>query len=380
MSGNEVDTLAVPATFDSVDPRNGELVAMYPIQQLHDVRDTVEQARADTDWWSGLSFAGRTRRLTKWRQLILNRFDELADLVSRETGKPSADARIEVVLGVDHLHWATKNAKRVLRRRHVAPGMLMFNHVATVEYQPYGVVGVIGPWNYPVFTPMGSIAYALAAGNTVVFKPSEYTTRVGQWLVDTFVESLGDEGMHRTPLRLITGNGITGAALCRSGIDKLAFTGSTATARRVMGACAESLTPVLMECGGKDALLVDSTANLKSAADAVVWGALANAGQTCVGVERVYVADAVAEEFISMVCDHVASLRIGGDTSADIGPITMPSQIDIIERHINDGVAAGGQPLVGGSSSVRPPYVSPVVLVDVPEDASAVTEETFGPP
>ena len=296
MSGTEVDTLAAPATFDSVDPRNGELVAVYPIQQSHEVEAAVADVRAATEWWSGLGFAGRARRLAKWRQLILRRFDELADLVSRETGKPREDARIEVVLGVDHLHWAAKNAKRVLRRRYVAPGMLMFNHLATVEYQPYGAVGVIGPWNYPVFTPMGSIAYALAAGNTVVFKPSEYTTRVGQWLVDTFIESLGDEGSQHTPLRLITGNGVTGAALCRSDINKLAFTGSAATGRRVMASCAESLTPVLMECGGKDALLVDSSANLIAASDAAVWGSLANAGQTCVGVERVYVVETVAEE------------------------------------------------------------------------------------
>ena len=158
------------------------------------------------------------------------------------------------------------------------------NSAASVEYQPLGVVGVIGPWNYPVFTPMGSIAYALAAGNAVVFKPSEYTPAIGRWLVDAWARAV-PEG--KDVFVLVTGQGETGAALCRSGVDKIAFTGSAATGRKVMAACAEDLVPVLMECGGKDALLVDADADLEAAADAALWCGMSNGGQTCIGTERV---------------------------------------------------------------------------------------------
>ncbi|AII11461.1 aldehyde dehydrogenase family protein [Rhodococcus opacus] len=365
--------------FQSLDPRTNDVIAEFPVLSPQDVEEAVANARSAATWWGSLTFSARARHLKHWRQLILERFDELAGLISHETGKPMADAMLEVVLGVDHLHWAGKNAKRVLGRRHVAPGMLMFNHTASVEYEALGVVGVIGPWNYPVFTPMGSIAYALSAGNAVVFKPSEFTTKVGQWLVDTFAEALGDQGRHRSPLQLITGDGRTGNALCQSDIDKLAFTGSSATGKRVMSACSDRLIPVLMECGGKDAFIVDSDANLKSASDAAVWGAMANAGQTCVGVERIYVVDSVADRFIDLVVDQVSKLTVGGEPDADIGPITMPAQLAIIERHVKDGMRSGGQAVVGSASSIRAPYVKPVVLVDVPEDASTVTEETFGP-
>ena len=255
-------------------------------------------------------------------------------MVSRETGKPLDDARIEGILALDHLHWAAKNAAKVLGPRNAAAGLLMVNHKASVEYPPMGVVGVLGPWNYPVFTPMGSIVYALAAGNTVVFKPSELTPGVGKWLVDSFAEAVGEDAV----FQLITGEGETGAALCRAGVDKLAFTGSTATAKKVMATCAETLTPVLVECGGKDALLVDADADLDDAAAAVVWGAMSNAGQTCVGVERVYVVDAVAEDLLDRVAARAATIAPGGAPDAHYGPITMPSQLGVISGQIDDAL------------------------------------------
>jgi aldehyde dehydrogenase (NAD+) len=363
------------ARFTSVDPRTGEVVGSHPVHGPADVGAAVTGARAATSWWAGLGFEGRRTRLDAWRRLILRRVEELVGLMSSETGKPADDARLELVLVIDHLHWAAGNAERVLRRRKVAAGMLMMNQVATVEYQPQGVVGVIGPWNYPAFTPMGSIAYALAAGNTVVFKPSEYTPGVGEWLAESFAEVVPEHPV----FSVVTGAGETGAALCRSGVDKLAFTGSAATGRRVMAACAETLTPVLMECGGKDAMIVDADADLNAAVDAAVWGAMANAGQTCAGVERVYVVDSLADEFIERFAARTRKLRSGAHPGADLGPMTMPSQVDVVASHIADAVERGGRVVVGGADSVRPPYVEPVVLADVPEDALAVTEETFGP-
>ncbi|MEE3126666.1 MAG: aldehyde dehydrogenase family protein, partial [Actinomycetota bacterium] len=248
------------------------------------------------------------------------------------------------------------------------------NLKATVEHHPLGVVGVIGPWNYPVFTPMGSIVYALAGGNAVVFKPSEFTPGVGAWLVNAFAEVVPEHPV----LQLVTGDGSTGAALCRAGVDKVAFTGSTATAKRVMATCAETLTPIVAECGGKDALIVDKDADLAAAADGAVWGGIANAGQTCIGVERIYVHEDVAADFARLLVERFDDLRAGADSDAAVGPITMPSQVTIIDQHVADAKAAGGRVLAGGGAT-QGQVVQPTLLTDVPEDCAAVAEETFGP-
>jgi acyl-CoA reductase-like NAD-dependent aldehyde dehydrogenase len=304
----------------------------------------------------------------------------LARLVHDETGKPLDDAKLEIVNTILHLDWAAKHAQSVLKARRVPSGIAMLNQASSVEYHPLGVVGVIGPWNYPVFTPMGSIAYALAAGNAVVFKPSELTAGTGQWLVRSFAETASEVFGDTEPvLQLVTGLGATGAELARSGVDKIAFTGSAATARKVLAAAAETLTPVLAECGGKDALLVAADADLDAAADAAAWGAMSNAGQTCIGIERVYVCEAVYQEFLEKLNEKVAQLRPGDDEGAAYGPMTLPGQVGVVARHLADATARGGRAAVGGPDSVRAPYVHPVVLVDVPEDSAAVREETFGP-
>jgi acyl-CoA reductase-like NAD-dependent aldehyde dehydrogenase len=362
-------------TFDSNDPATGELVGRFPVQDAAAVRSTVDRARAAAAWWAGLGFAGRAERLRAWRVLLAGKVPELAELVHREGGKPVADAVIEIATTVEHLAWAPAHAERVLGRRKVRPGLLLANHAATLEYQPYGVIGVIGPWNYPVFTPMGSIVYALAAGNAVVFKPSEFTPAVGEWLARTFAQVVPEQPV----LQLLTGGGATGAALCRAGVDKIAFTGSTATAKMIMAACAETLTPVLLECGGKDAMVVAADADVEAAATAALWGGMANAGQTCVGIERVYAVDAVYDAFVAKLTEKARALRPGDDREAAYGPATMPSQVEVIRRHVTDALGRGGRAVVGGAGSVRPPYVDPVVLLDVPEDAAAVQEETFGP-
>jgi NAD-dependent aldehyde dehydrogenases len=365
---------AVAATFTSLDPRTGDVVGTHPVHDAAAVEAAVARAADAAQWWAGLGFDERRRRLGEWRKALVRRLDDIARVVSEETGKPFDDARLELVLAVEHLDWAAKNAERVLRRRKVSAGLLMSNQAASLTYAPIGVVGVIGPWNYPVFTPMGSIAYALAAGNAVVFKPSELTPGVGVALADSLAEIVEGNPL----LQVVTGFGETGAALCRAtGVGKIAFTGSTATGRRVMATCAETLTPVLIECGGKDALIVDSDADLEAAADATVWGGMSNAGQTCVGVERVYVLDEVADAFTAKVVAKAGALRPG--VAGDFGPMTMASQAEVVRGHVDDALARGGRAVVGGPASVRPPFVDPVVIVDVPEDSTAVTEETFGP-
>ncbi|MGZ5372406.1 aldehyde dehydrogenase family protein, partial [Aeromicrobium sp.] len=176
------------ATFESLNPANGDVVGVHPVTSAAEVEAAVERAQVAAAWWGALTFAERAEYLQTWKSVITRRISQLADLSHQETGKPHGDAQLEIILAIDHIAWAAKHAKKVLGPRKVNPGLLMINQAATVEYHPLGVVGVIGPWNYPVFTPMGSIAYALAAGNAVVFKPSEYTPAVGQWLANTFAE------------------------------------------------------------------------------------------------------------------------------------------------------------------------------------------------
>jgi succinate-semialdehyde dehydrogenase / glutarate-semialdehyde dehydrogenase len=372
-----ITTPGVPVIEDgmliSTNPATGEEVGRFPVAGPAEVAEAVARARTAAGWWAGLGFAGRRPRLLRWRASMANRIEELAELMHRETGKPVAEAIVECAGAIDHVAWAAKHAKSVLGPKRVASTLMQMEYSSHLEYQPYGVIGVIGPWNYPVLTPLGSIGYALAAGNAVVVKPSEYTPAVAAWLGARFAEAVPEQPVWQT----VYGAGETGAALCRSGVDKLAFTGSTATGKKVMAACAETLTPVLLECGGKDAMVIDADADPDRAAEATVWGALTNAGQTCAGIERVYVADGVYDAFLSRLVERAGRLKVGIETDSDIGPITMPAQVDVIRRHVADGLAAGGRAVLGGV--VEAPFVAPTILVDVPEDSAAVTEETFGP-
>ncbi len=363
------------STFDSYNPVTGLSIGQHALSSKEDVDAAVTSAREVAPFWQALDFKGRKKALLQWNSYLLENLDDLVEIVSLETGKPLSDATLEASLALAHLGWAARQAEEVLRTSHRSPGLLMANMSATVERSPLGVVGVIGPWNYPVFTPMGSISYALAAGNTVVFKPSEYTPAVGKFLADSFLEATGLNDV----FICVTGLGETGKYLCESGVNKLAFTGSTATARKVAATCALSMTPVILECGGKDPVIVDRDADLKRAADATIWSAMSNAGQTCIGAERVYVHQDVAEEFIEHCLRIAAAIKPGEPGIGNYGPATMPTQIAIIERHIKDAIAKGGRVLMGGVESVHAPYVDPVIIADVPEDSTAITEETFGP-
>ncbi|MFD4368596.1 aldehyde dehydrogenase family protein [Rhodococcus sp. NPDC058521] len=355
----------------SRNPVDGTTVGTFHIDSPEGVRDCVRSARSAAENWQSIGSRERRKHLLRWKRVMSDRRNEIFDLLRRENGKVHADALLELTLTIDHLDWAACNAARALRDKRVSPGLLMFNQAATIRYRPYGVIGVIGPWNYPIHTPMGSIGYALAAGNAVVFKPSEHTPAIGRWLADTFAEAVPEHPVFRT----VFGAGETGAALCTSGVDKLAFTGSGPTGSKVMATCSATLTPVLMELGGKDALIVDSDADLDSAADGALWGAVMNGGQSCAGVERVYVVESAYDPFLAKIVEKANALRAG----EDYGPVTMPGQLDIIRRHIDAAIADGGRAIVGGPDSIRPPFVDPVVLVDVPEDSAAVCEETFGP-
>ena len=358
-------------TFESLDPRTGNVLARYPKTSPEEVFEIVDLAHDAAQVWQSLGYTKRKKVLLAWAAHLVTQMDVGAQIIADETGKPLSDAKLEVGIAIDHISWAAKNARSILETSYRPSGLLMFNMSSRVERSPYGVIGVIGPWNYPLFTPMGSIAYALAAGNAVVFKPSEYTPGVGVWIAETFEKFAPCEFLFTT----VTGLPETGQALTESAVDKISFTGSTRTAKKVAASCAQRMVPTILECGGKDAMLVDRDADLARAADGILWSAMANAGQSCIGAERVYVHQDVSQKFKDLIVEKARDLKPG----VNYGPATMPTQLAVIDSHIKDAAKRGGKFLVGDKNAVKAPYVSPVIMEDVPEDSLEMTDETFGP-
>ena len=361
--------------FESLNPATGEVVGVFPNTSAKEVFEVVARAKSAAERWANLGFRGRYLILRSWASLLTREIDNAAHLIHRETGKPLSDATLETALAIEHISWAGKYAPRVLSRQNRPSGLLMFNLSSQVQRVPFGVVGVIGPWNYPIFTPIGSIAYALAAGNSVVFKPSEYTPAIGAWLGETWKRIAPFDDI----FTVVTGLPETGVALTSSDVDKISFTGSTRTAKKVAASCAEKMIPVVLECGGKDPVLVDQDANIEKAAEITLWHAMSNAGQSCIGAERVYVHERVAAEFESAIVRMAAQLKAGFGDGSHYGPATMPSQLKVIQSHIDDAIKRGGTCIFGGKKAIHDGYVEPVIFKNVPEDSLAVTEETFGP-
>ncbi|MFV9455572.1 aldehyde dehydrogenase family protein [Rhodococcus sp. NM-2] len=366
-----------PEFFASTEPAGGDLIDRFPNMDPAAVTAVVTDARSAGEQWSALGFAQRRRALLAWAGELSRSSRDLTDLINRENGKPHDDAYMELVIALEHIDWAARNAKRVLTPRRVSSGILMANYRARIQYEPYGVVGVISPWNYPLFAPIAPIASALAAGNAVVLKPSEYATAVARELVDAFHRA--NPGLDPAVLSLVTGRGETGAALVASGIDKLEFTGSPRTGRIIGKACAETFTPVVMECGGKDALVVAADADVSKAADAAAWGGFSNGGQTCVGVERVYVHQSIAAEFITALTARLTGAHAGVSGDCTYGPMTLEAQTDIVRRHVDEAVSGGAQAPLGAIERINGRLIDPIVLVNTDENGPAVQEETFGP-
>jgi succinate-semialdehyde dehydrogenase/glutarate-semialdehyde dehydrogenase len=360
------------------NPATSAEIGRAPLTMPEEVARAVGRAREAQAAWAARSFRGRAEIILAARQIILSELDEIAELISSETGKPSAEAiSMELAPGLDLMQYFARKTATLLRPRRIPVGLYWTMGRSSYEiYKPLGVVGIISPWNFPWATPLDEVVMALMAGNTVVLKPSELTPLTALKIRDVLERA----GVPPNVLQVVTGDGSTGAALVASGVDKIMFTGSVATGRRVAEAAAKYLIPVVLELGGKDAMIVLEDAHVPNAARGAVWGAFANCGQSCSSVERCYVHEAIAEQFIAEVVKETKRLRQGSD-NADLGAMSSERQLMTVERHVNQALSNGATALTGGERlrDVQGPFYPPTVLTNVTHDMDVMREETFGP-
>lgn len=365
----------------SVNPATGEILRELDCASEQEVREAVARAHAAQPKWFELGLRKRIACLRSFQRLLHENNSEVAALISREAGKPYAEAlTTEVIVVLDSARFCIENAYRLLRDEPVPHGNLAMKQKAgRIVREPYGVLGIISPWNYPFSIPATESLAALAAGNAVVVKPSEFTPLV----VMKLAELLHRAGVPTDIFQVIVGDGATGGALVNSAIDKLIFTGSVPTGKRIAQIAGARLLPVVLELGGKDPMLVLEDADIEIASSAAVWGAFVNAGQTCLSVERCYVHRKLYEQFLEACVRKAKQLRVGNgaDPSTDIGPMIHERQLHVVEQHVEDAKRQGARVLAGGVrlSKLGPNFYAPTVLADVTPDMRIMREETFGP-
>jgi succinate-semialdehyde dehydrogenase/glutarate-semialdehyde dehydrogenase len=366
----------------SYDPATGAEIGRAPLRTAEEVRGAVVRARAAQKSWGAESFRERAAVIRRAREIVLAELDEIAALVARESGKPEAEAvSMELVPTLDLMRYFAAQTEKLLRPQRIDIGQYaLMGRTSRIVHRPVGVVGIISPWNFPWATPVGEIVMALMCGNAVVFKPSELTPLVGLKIAGVFARA----GLRAGLLETVTGDGSTGAALVEAGADKLMFTGSVATGRRVAETAGRNLTPVVLELGGKDPMIVLEDADIETAARAAVWGAFANCGQACASVERCYVHERVAKQFTERVVALTNALRQGAaGEDADVGAMSSERQRRIVEAHIEDAKRRGARVLAGGGrgrDGVEGAwFMQPTVLSGVDHDMEVMREETFGP-
>jgi len=363
----------------SRDPATGEEIGRAPLTLPEEVARAVGRARAAQGAWAAASFDDRARVVMAARKIVLKELEEIARLISRETGKPVAEAiSMEMATSLDLMQYFARKAESLLRPQRIGIGLYnLMGRSSYVVCKPVGVVGIISPWNFPWATPLGEVVLALMAGNAVVLKPSELTPLTSLKIKEVFTRAGLSDGL----LQVVTGDGSTGAALVGAGVDKIMFTGSVATGKRVAEAASKYLIPVVMELGGKDPMIVLDDANVENAARGAIWGAFANAGQACASVERCYVHETLADKFTEAVVAETKRLRQSGDKQGDVGPMISEAQLRTVERHVYEATARGAKALTGGERTpdVPGPFFPPTVLTNVDHSMDVMREETFGP-
>ena len=361
----------------SRNPATGEEIGRVPSATAEDVKAAVEKGRAAFQSWRKRSFAERRQYIMKAREVILAEMDEIARLISTESGKPVAEAlSMEIAPVLDLMQYFARKAEKLLRPRKIDIGLYaLLGRGSKIVYQPLGVVGIIPAWNYPFSIPLGEAVMALMAGNTVVIKPSELTPFIGLKIGEIFEKA----GLPGSVVQIVSGAGATGAALVEAAPDKIMFTGSVATGKKISEAAAKNLTSVVLELGGKDPMIVFADANLELAAAAAVWGAFCNAGQSCSSVERLYVEEPAAKQLTNLIVEKTRQLKVGAgiDETTDIGAMSSERQRKIVEDHVASFKKEGASILTGGKS--KDLFFEPTVISNADNSMRAMQEETFGP-
>jgi len=371
---------AAAEQIEVVNPATGAIAGRVGVVAPEDVAAVVARARAVQPAWEAIGFEGRARVLRRAQRWVLDNAERVIETIVSETGKSYEDAQVAEVsyAALAFGFWAKKAPGYLADERLRSRSPFVLGRKLVLRYRPVGVVGIIGPWNYPLTNSFGDAIPAVAAGNAVVLKPSEVTPLTSLLMAECMRECGLPEGV----FQVVPGYGETGAALIDAA-DMIMFTGSTATGRKVMARAAETLTPVSLELGGKDPMIVLADADLERAANAAVHYSMQNAGQTCISVERVYVETAVYDEFVAKVTEKLRALRHGppaGPGSVDVGAITFDKQLGIIRSHIEDARRKGARIAVGGNvSDEGGRFAEPTLLLDVDHSMEAMTEETFGP-
>ena len=363
------------------NPATGEIIATVPDLDAAAVAEMARRGREAQPAWEALGFAERARILQRAQKWVMDNAERITQTIMSETGKTFEDAQLaEVSYGAAAFGFWAKNAENYLADERVkSASVFVKGKKLILRYRPLGLIGVIGPWNYPLTNSFGDCIPALAAGNSVILKPSEITPLTSLLMA----EGLRECGVPEAVFQVATGRGQTGAALIEE-VDMIMFTGSTRTGRKVAEAAAKRLIPASLEMGGKDPMIVLSDADLERAANVAAYWSMQNSGQTCISIERAYVEAPVYDEFVSRVTDKVRALRQGrtdgGPGTVEVGAMTFPPQVDVVEDHVNDAVAKGARVLVGGHRGSGPGhFYEPTVLVDVDHSMKIMTEETFGP-
>jgi acyl-CoA reductase-like NAD-dependent aldehyde dehydrogenase len=363
----------------SYDPATGEALGAVPIAGPEQVAAAVARARAAFPTWRALGYTGRAKHLLAWRDEILASRDELATLYTRENGKPLGEAMLSILGCLEFLSYYAKQAARLLKDERIQDlNPLTRNRRTYATYEPKGVIAVISPWNFPLLLAMAEISAALAAGNTIVLKPSELTPLLGLKLAELAARA----GLPAHVLEVVTGAGATGAALSVAAVDRICFTGSVATGLKVGQAAMAHGVPVTLELGGKDPALVLDDIDVEFTARGLVWGAFTNAGQVCASIERVYVDQAIAQPLIARIVERTNALVVGNglDARTEVGPLISAAQLERIEAQVADAIAKGARVLTGGHRIAGAGYFyAPTVLIDVTPEMQVMQEETFGP-
>ena len=365
----------------SVNPATGEVLREWACAGDSEVLAAVERARVAQHAWRELGVRKRITLLRDFQHRLHERKLQIAQAVTREEGKPVAEAlTTEVLVVLDAARFLIDDSFRLLNDEPLPHGNLATKlKRGTLVREPYGVIGIISPWNYPFSIPATETLAALVAGNAVVLKPSEFTSLVALELQSLLYAA----GVPKDVFQVIVGDGLTGAALLHSPIDKLVFTGSLATGKRIAVEAAEKLLPLVLELGGKDPMLVLDDADIDVASSAAVWGAFMNAGQACLSVERCYVHRSLYQPFLTACAQKTKKLRVASGTNpeTDVGPLIHQRQLQVVEAHVQDAIARGARVVVGGTAlpELGPNFYKPTVLADVTHEMRIMREETFGP-